>query len=173
MSTRSKTPNGTASAFQSTLRAAPEATGARISAFRAEHFWNAVTGRKASGPSPLGRKNRPEPQPKKNRTFPLGNALLHIATVNGFFQTRRTLRGAPFFAAQTAGKRQKTTNYTMNSKRVYFPMADHHGAAVWAVIGQRGLFQAGQRIIIRLHAVHAGVQQTMAKWHALSRSCHA
>ena len=34
---------------------------------------------------------------KENRTLPPGNVLLYIATVNDFFQTRRTLRGAPFF----------------------------------------------------------------------------
>ena len=60
-------------------------------------FWSVSTARKASGPSPPGRQNRPAPQPKKSRTFPPGNALLYIATVNGFFQTRRTFRGAPFF----------------------------------------------------------------------------
>ena len=60
-------------------------------------FWSASTARKASGPSPPGRRNRPDPLPKKNRTFPTGNALFYIATVNGFFQTRRTFRGAPFF----------------------------------------------------------------------------
>ena len=47
-------------------------------------------------PSLPGRQNRPEPQPKKSRTSPPGNALLYITTVNGFFQTRRTFRGAPF-----------------------------------------------------------------------------
>ena len=57
-------------------------------------FWSASTARKASGPSPPGRQNRPDPLPKKNRTFPLGNALLYIQTANDFFQTRRTLRGA-------------------------------------------------------------------------------
>ena len=58
-------------------------------------FWSASTARKASGPSPPGRRNRPDPLPKKNRTFPTGNALLYIRTANGFFRIRRTLRGAP------------------------------------------------------------------------------
>ena len=57
-------------------------------------FWSVSTARKASGPSPPGRQNRPDPQPKKNRTFPPGNALLYIRTANDFFQTRRTFRGA-------------------------------------------------------------------------------
>ena len=35
--------------------------------------------------------------PKKNRTFPPGNALLYIRAANDFFQTRRTFRGASFF----------------------------------------------------------------------------
>ena len=60
-------------------------------------FWNVSTVRKARGLSLPGRQNRPDPQPKKNRTFPPGNALFYIATVNDFFQTRRTLRGALFF----------------------------------------------------------------------------
>ena len=60
-------------------------------------FWSVSTARKASWPSPPGRRNRPDPQAKKNRTFPPGNALLYIRTANDFFQTRRTFRGAPFF----------------------------------------------------------------------------
>ena len=60
-------------------------------------FWSASTVKKANGPSPPGRRNRPDPFPKKNRTFPPGNALLYIRAANDFFQTRRTFRGAPFF----------------------------------------------------------------------------
>ena len=60
-------------------------------------FWSVSTARKVNGPSPPGRQSRPDSQPKKNRTFPPGNALLYIRTANDFFQTRRTLRGAPFF----------------------------------------------------------------------------
>ena len=58
--------------------------------------------RKASGLLLPGRQNRPDSQPKKNRTFPPGNALLYIQTVNDFFQTRRTFRGAPFFLSSNA-----------------------------------------------------------------------
>lgn len=54
-------------------------------------FWNVSTARKASGPSPPGRQSMPDSQPKKNRTFPLGNALLYIRTANDFFR-----QGAPF-----------------------------------------------------------------------------
>ena len=60
-------------------------------------FWSVSTARKVNGPSPPGRQSRPDSQPKKNRTFPPGNALLYIRTANDFFQTRRTFRGAPFF----------------------------------------------------------------------------
>lgn len=65
-------------------------------------FWNVSTARRVSGPSPPGRQNRPDSQPKKNRTFPTGNALLYILdirTASDFFQTRRTFRGAPFSLA--------------------------------------------------------------------------
>ena len=54
-------------------------------------LWSASTVKKANGPSPPGRRNRPDPFPKKNRTFPPGNALLYIRAANDFFQT-----SAPF-----------------------------------------------------------------------------
>ena len=73
-------------------------------------FWSVSTARKASGPSPHGRQNRPDSlQAKKSRTSPPGNALLYIATVNDFFQTRRALRGA--FFVFPSGKQVRESLY--------------------------------------------------------------